>query len=204
MRKIIRSRVAAVTVGALVVIGAGAGGATAGALVTSADIRNQTIQSEDIGPDAIGGSELKDLAVGYSELTTNMQTKLDEPGLSELEADGPYPGATNLEGADGDNSTEIWAANDARHTSWVQCAPGKVALGGGFHAAADAGDAAAKAIQVVVSEPTQIQDGAVVYNAIEGDAAGSFRPNGWMVQGFNTGAGDVVVRPWVVCARIAD
>jgi hypothetical protein len=32
-----------------------------------------------------------------------------------------------------------------------------MALGGGFHAAADAGDAAAKAVQIVVSEPAQVK-----------------------------------------------
>ena len=96
----------------------------------------------------------------------------------------------------------MWAHDSSRQTSWVQCAPGKVALGGGFHVAADAGDDAAKDIQVVVSEPTQVKDGSIVYEAIPGDAAGSLKPNGWIVQGFNDGAADVIVRPWVICATV--
>ncbi len=95
-----------------------------------------------------------------------------------------------------------------RQTSWVQCAPGKTALGGGFHLAADAGDAKARQAQVVVSEPTQVKDGktyyddASVYSPIPGDEALSLKPNGWIVQGFYTGEGDVIVRPWVVCAVV--
>jgi hypothetical protein len=126
------------------------------------------------------------------------------PGVTQLETDGPYPGATDLGSLtdQGDNSDDLWAADGSRQTSWVQCAPGKTALGGGFHVAADAGDAAAKAVHVAVSEPTQIDGGNVVYDPILGDAAGSFKPNGWLVQGFNTGSGAVVVRPWVICATV--
>jgi hypothetical protein len=127
-----------------------------------------------------------------------------DAGVTDLEADGPYPGETDLGNLpnQGDNSGDRWGAGEGRRTSWVQCAPGKTALGGGFHLAADAGDAAAKAVQVVVSEPAQIEGGELVYNPIAGDAAGSFKPNGWLVQGFNTGPGDVVVRPWVICAKV--
>ena len=129
-----------------------------------------------------------------------------EPGLSGLEADGPYPGVPGLDLGDmtdqGDNSDALWANDGSRQTSWVQCPPGKVALGGGFDLAADAGDAAAKAVAVAVSQPTQIKNGAVVYEPIEGDEAGSFRPNGWLIQGFNAGTAPVVVRPWVTCATV--
>jgi hypothetical protein len=133
-----------------------------------------------------------------------------DPGVTNLEADGPYPGATDLGNipGQGDNSDAMWAGDGSRQTSWVQCAPGKTALGGGFHLAADAGDAAAKAVQVVVSEPTQVRNGQTVYDdpalyePIPGDAAGSFKPNGWIIQGFNDGPNPVVVRPWVVCGEV--
>lgn len=133
-----------------------------------------------------------------------------DKGLTHLESDGPYPGATDLGSipGEGDNSDALWKNDGTRQTSWVMCPPGKKALGGGFHVAADAGDAAAKAIQVAVSEPTQVKNGKTVYDdpavyePIPGDAAMSIRPNGWIVQGFNTGASDVVVRPWVVCAEV--
>jgi Collagen triple helix repeat (20 copies) len=138
-----------------------------------------------------------------------------DPGVVNLETDGPYPGRPdpennlqNLPGNQGAQSTALWAANDTRHSSWVQCPQGKTALGGGFHLGADAGDVAARAVQVVVSEPTQIADGQTYYEnpaahqPIPGDAAGSLKPNGWLVQGFNDGESAVVVRPWVICAEV--
>jgi hypothetical protein len=138
-----------------------------------------------------------------------------DPGVANLETDGPYPGRPdpennlqNLPGNQGAQSTALWAANSDRQTSWVQCPEGKTALGGGFHLGADAGDAAARDVQVVVSEPTQIANGQTYYEnpavhqPIPGDAAGSLKPNGWLVQGFNDGASAVIVRPWVVCAEV--
>jgi hypothetical protein len=124
-------------------------------------------------------------------------------GVAGLESDGPYPGATDLGSLprQGDNSDQLWTSG-GRQTSWVQCPPRKFALGGGFHLAADAGDVKARQVQVVVSEPTQIKDGILVNEPINGDEAMSIKPNGWLVQGFYDGEGEVIVRPWVVCARV--
>jgi hypothetical protein len=132
-----------------------------------------------------------------------------DPGLADLEADGPYPGATDLgdlgeNGSEGDNSDELVPADGMRHTVWVQCATGKVALGGGFRLAADQTQEAAEAITVLASEPTQVEDGNLVYTPIDGDEAGSFLPNGWLVEVVNDGSAAQVVRPWVTCAEIAD
>ena len=187
-------------------------------LITSAGIANGTIKLADIH------SSAKKALKGQSGATGATGAKGDkgdggptgatgakgdkgdkgDPGIANLEADGPYPGATDLGSmpGQGDNSGTMWANDDSRQTSWVQCAPGKVALGGGFNVAADAGDAAAKHIQVVVSEPTQVKDGAVVFERIPDDEAWSIKPNGWMVQGFNTGAKAEIVRPWVICATV--
>jgi hypothetical protein len=86
---------------------------------------------------------------------------------------------------------------------WVQCAEGKLALGGGSRLGADQGDAVASKIQVIASEPTQIKDGKVDYNPIHGDEAGSFLPNGWLVEVINNNTTDATVRPWLVCAETA-
>jgi hypothetical protein len=32
---------------------------------------------------------------------------------------------------------------------------------------------------------------------------GSYQPNGWMVEGYNRGTTDLVVRPWVICANVS-
>lgn len=127
--------------------------------------------------------------------------------ITNIESDGPYPGATKLQDypGNGANSTEKVPADGQTHDVWVQCAETaagqKIALGGGFRLAADAGVAAESKVQVVASEPTQIQGGKVVYQPITGDKAGSFEPNGWLVSARNDGTTDVIVRPWVTCAN---
>lgn len=188
----------AVLVAALALFVALGGTATAVSQFGSGAIKDGSIRSRDI----------HDGAITKADIDNGAEKAIR--GFKNLETDGPYPGATDLGSMEnqGDNSHTLWAHDGTRQTSWVQCAPGKVALGGGFNLASDAGDAAAKAVQVVVSEPTQVKDGKTlyddptVYQPIPGDEAGSFVPNGWLVQGFNTGTTDVVVRPWVVCADI--
>ena len=54
------NRLAAVAVGAAVLVGASSFGAVAGNLVTSDDIKNQTIRSVDIGKDAVGLERVED------------------------------------------------------------------------------------------------------------------------------------------------
>ena len=181
--------------------------------LTGKDVKNKSLTTADLSDGAKKALKGKTGAAGPQGAPGASGAKGDkgdkgdkgEPGLSGLEADGPYPGVPGLDLGDmtdqGDNSDELWANDGSRQTSWVQCPPGKVALGGGFDLAADAGDAA-KAVAVAVSQPTQIKNGAVVYEPIEGDEAGSFRPNGWLVQGFNEGTAPVVVRPWVTCATV--
>ena len=216
-----RKTILACAVVALIV---GSTSATAATLITSKDIKNGTITAKDIKRGSISSSRLargvrqqlqRVGAQGGPGVVGPKGDKGDgggkgdkgdkgDRGVSRLEADGPYPGATDLGSFpdQGDNSDDMWADDGSRQTSWVQCAPGKTALGGGFHLAADAGDDAARVVQVVVSEPTQIAGGAVVYDPIQGDAAGSIKPNGWLVQGFNDGGAPVIVRPWVVCADV--
>jgi len=128
------------------------------------------------------------------------------PGISNVETDGPYPGrpdtANNLHGDQGAQSTAKWADDGKLQTSWVMCPPGKVALGGGF----GQNDEQTNKLQIVTSSPVQIAHGKTyledpsVYHAI--DAAGSFVPNGWLVQGYNTTGHDLIVRPWVICATV--
>jgi hypothetical protein len=216
MKKLVKSRLGAVVAGAAVLVVAGGSGTAvvAGGLVGSADIRDNSVRSADLRDGGVHSSDIRNGAVHKRDLSDGLESALAEPGpagpqgdpgLSNLEADGPYPGATDLGSLSdqGDNSDEMVPADQARHTVWVECAPGKVALGGGFRLAADATQQAAEDIDVLASEPTQVADGAIVYTPIEGDAAGSFEPNGWLVEVVNNGSSDQIVRPWVVCATVA-
>ncbi len=219
-------RLSAVTVGAtvLVILG-GVGGAVAGTLITSANIKDETIKARDISPGAVTRSEVRDGSLGVADLSAFVQRELAKQaqdgadgsdGVAQLESDGARPGATQLADnpGNGANSTEVWTAGPAGafHTSWVACPDGKTALGGGFSRDTDTG-AAVKGLQVVTSSPAQIDpaleddptttaDERIVYTPIEGDAAGSFVPNGWLVEGFNNGNTDLIVRPWVICAAV--
>ena len=117
-----------------------------------------------------------------------------------LEADGPYPGLTQLR--EGANSTDLWDADGGAtlQQSWVKCPSGKNATGGGF-GQWDYAAGVVKDIQIVTSVPATIRRGEIVNTAIPGDVDQSIKPNGWLVEGFNNGsATDVSVRPWVVCA----
>jgi hypothetical protein len=239
-------RAGAVVAGAtvLVVLG-GVGGAVAGALVTSAGIKDETIRARDIAPGAVSESEVRNGSVDLADLSTAVRDELAKQaqdgadgtdgvdgapgadgmdgvdgtdGVAQLESDGARPGATQLSDnpGNGANSTEIWAAgpNAGYHSSWVACPEGKTALGGGYSRDTETG-AAVKGLQVVTSAPAQIDptasdepdtviDERIVYHPIEGDKAGSFVPNGWLVEGFNNGNVDLIVRPWVICAAVND
>lgn len=130
--------------------------------------------------------------------------KANDPSgkVTGLESDGPYPGATKLQ--EGDNSTAYWANDGKLQRSWVMCPAGKVALGGGYTAAADASLADKLATQIVTSAPVQVKDGnPEAYTPIAGDKDGSFVPNGWLVEGVYTGTNDkLIVRPHITCAKI--
>lgn len=127
-------------------------------------------------------------------------------GVTNLETDGPYPGRPdsehnlqNLPGDQGAQSTSLWAADGTLQQSWVKCAAGKTALGGGF----GDDDDPDLGVHIVTSAPTQIDDeGNITYVPIEGDSAGSIRPNAWLVEGYNNGDHSLIVRPWVVCANV--
>ena len=130
------------------------------------------------------------------------------PGVSALETDAPYPGRpdpqNNLSGDQGDQSTAAWSHDGTLQTSWVMCAPGKVALGGGF----GQNDVQSDQLVIVTSSPVQVENGKTyfddpsVYKPIAGDPVGSFVPNGWIVQGYNHSGQDLIVRPWVICAKV--
>jgi hypothetical protein len=104
--KFLRNRVLAVSVGAAVVIGMGAGGAVGAAMVTSADIRDQTIRAVDMHANAIGNSELADGSVAGANLTDQLRERMNRPGPQGPPGpEGPQgppgpPGSVEYSGAD--------------------------------------------------------------------------------------------------------
>jgi hypothetical protein len=129
------------------------------------------------------------------------------PGLSKLESDGPYPSLTQLGDYKdaGVNSTEAWASDPDGLTlqeSWVMCAPGKLALGGGF----GQNDARTSKLVIVTSSPFYVDPVTLKPGtppAADNSDEYSIVPNAWLVQGYNMSDTKLVVRPWVVCAKVA-
>ena len=76
-RNFFRSRTVAIVAGAalLVTLG-GVGGAVGAKLVTSADIKDQTIKKVDIAKNGVGGSEVKDRSLKVKDLSNDARTKL--------------------------------------------------------------------------------------------------------------------------------
>lgn len=187
MNRFAHGRIGAVVGAATVLVTlGGVGGAVAAGQIGSADIRDGGVRTADIHAQAVTNSKLAPGVVAKF--------------LHSVEADGPYPGSTQLD--QGANSTTLWAADSGAtlQQSWVQCAPGKTAVGGGFGMWDYAPDTV-KNIQIVTSVPATIKHGKIVDTPIPGDKDMSIKPNGWVVEGFNNGATtDVSVRPWVVCA----
>jgi hypothetical protein len=70
------NRVLAVTVGAAVLVAASTFGAVAAKLVTSADIKDQTIKKIDIKKGGVGGSEVKDESLKVKDLSDDARAKL--------------------------------------------------------------------------------------------------------------------------------
>ena len=200
---------------------------TAGAVppnsVGSSQVINESLWQQDLAPAVVSVLRTpKEGSVWQKTLNANIVTedklspavrnKLNSSGgkVSKVESDGPYPGRTdeanNLQnidiGSQGAQSTHLWAAGAARQASWVMCAPGKIAVGGGF----GDNDGDDSKIRVVTSAPVQIaKDGGeykIVYNPIKDDPAGSFLANGWLVEGFNEGTEATMVRPWETCLKL--
>lgn len=191
--------------------------------VGSGQVINNSLNVQDQAPAAVTyyktpglntvtQNSIRPNVVTEDKLSPGTRAKLNATTgqVSKVETDGPYPGRTDHEndlqnidgGSQGAQSTALWAAGTDRRQSWVMCAPGKVALGGGF----GDNDGDDSKIRVVTSTPAQVvKNGAnyeLAYSPIAGDPAGSFLPNAWLVEGFNEGTDATMVRPWVICVKV--
>ncbi|ONI69976.1 hypothetical protein BWI15_26070 [Kribbella sp. ALI-6-A] len=174
--------------------------------VTNWHLGKGSVYGDNLGPGMVQWfTTVYDGSVHMKGLDADLKAKISKPGITDLESDSPYPGATQLgdNAGQGANSTVKFKGDNGAtlQRAWVQCAAGKTALGGGYQRA-DEGVAAIKNLQIVSSSAMQIADGEEVYKPIAGDKAGSVKPNAWLVEGFNNGTTDLVVRPTVVCANI--
>ena len=188
-----KNRVAAVAVGAFVLVGFSSMGAVAGTMITGAHIKDQTIRSNDIATGGVGTSEIRDASILTRDLS---QATMD--ALKGQTGKAGKDGVTNLIAGAGYLTT--WEGDKGANLQTVreECPAGQYALGGGFSTFGGDKDLGGdnQNIQVTVSAP--YFEGAYV----PVDAAGNFRPTEWVVKGYNNGSTDQVVRAWVTCAKV--
>jgi len=101
-RRVAASRVAAVSIGAAVVVTLGGTGAVAAGLITSADIRNGSVQGVDLAASSVGSNKIANGSVGSQDLAPN------SVGSSELS--GPLMSQINQAGLTGTN----WSVVDRK------------------------------------------------------------------------------------------
>ena len=101
-----RSRAVAVVSGAAVLITlGGVGGAAASRLITSADIKDQTIQRVDIATGGVASSEVLDGSLGMRDLNSYTRSRINRTGATGPRgATGPQ-GETGPQGPAGANGT---------------------------------------------------------------------------------------------------
>jgi hypothetical protein len=174
--------------------------------VTNWHLGKGSVYGDNLGPGMVQWfTTVYDGSVHEKGLDAALKAKVNKPGITGVESDSPYPGATQLgdNPGQGANSTAKFKGDNGAtlQRAWVQCADGKTAIGGGYQRG-DESVASIKNLQIVSSAATQIKGGKEVYEPIAGDKAGSLKPNAWLVEGFNNGTEDLIVRPTVVCANI--
>ena len=220
-----KNRVAAVAVGAFVLIGFSSKGAVAGTMITSAQIKDQSIQSNDIATAGVGTSEIRDASILTRDLSQATMDALK--GATGAKGDTGAKGETGATGAQGaTGATGAQGPTGSRGRRGPQGAPGVAnVIAGAGYSHTWAGDKGAqlntiiescnegsdtnaggtpydlggdnKNIQVTVSAPYYEE----LYN--EANYGGNIRPSEWIVKGYNNGDTDQIVRAWVVCADAA-
>ena len=101
MKSPLKSRTGAVVAGAAVLALLTGGGAIAAGVITSADIVNQTIKKQDIGSDAVGGSEVVEGSLGLRHLNDYTRSQIAKSGASGTQGPAGPKGDTGATGAVG-------------------------------------------------------------------------------------------------------
>lgn len=190
------------------------GGAVAGSLITSADIKDNTVKSIDLKDGkAVGEADLKPQLAAKVNATSQPGTQGPAGPQGPQGPRGPQ-GQDGADGADG-ASAGISAAGSSYDTTWAAgefsetvetCAAGEYVTGGGYSTFGGAGLSPTKDlggdnanIQVTVSAPYIASDGAYVPIS---DTNSRFYADRWVVRGYNNGDTDQIVRAWALCAPI--
>lgn len=166
-----------VLLGGIFVVASG-GPSNAAALITGAGIKDQSVESRDLGPDSVGTSELKDfstyfknLSQGTQDLINSKASKTQAQGYAD-QAETDAKGHANEVAQDAENAAKGYAdANDDKginesragagytkyaapgySVQWAKCSGGKVAISGGYRLNGHASEAFSGADQNAMPE----------------------------------------------------
>ena len=202
----LKSRTAAVAIGATILAVGATGGAVAAGQITGEDIANGSVKKADLGKNSVGW-------LGELNQATRDKIKSFAGEDGEQGPQGPA-GPKGDKGEKGDPGVTQFAAGAHYQTTWkpgfnetvTRCPEGEVVTGGGFSTFGGAGLEPSKDlggdnkdIQITVSAP-YIESDAAYQPISESDSR--FVADRWVVRGYNHGTTDQVVRSWVICADI--
>jgi hypothetical protein len=218
------------------------GPAKAADLIDGGDVKDQSLFSPDLGPDSVGPSELKPKAVTHKEMSAGTwdflqkgktafdQNKTQQTDINALKATNTSQDAkvSDLEDrveaqeAEGDTVGINTARAGAGYTNsadpgysvkFAKCAPGKVAISGGYRLNGHASEAFSgsdqnampEGLTVVATEPAGVVDGVLVNTYQHPDfpqtEGGSFQGNAWAVTFKNDTENPLPVRVWATCVN---
>jgi hypothetical protein len=136
---------------ALLLVAATAGAASAGALITSARIKNGTVGAADVRNASLDGAEVRNGSLGLADLTAL------EPGVKGLDGPAGDPGPNGVPGLTYRNAGRAMAP-DQQLTWKAECDPGEQAIAGGVSSTRP------ESLIVVRSSPDRFHWSAEVWN----------------------------------------
>ncbi|HEX2177667.1 MAG TPA: hypothetical protein VHG70_17320 [Nocardioidaceae bacterium] len=206
---IFRNRILAVSAGAVLMVGLGAGGAVAHGKIGSDDIRHFAVQKRHLGQGSVGAWELRhagvrspqigDGAVRWADLAGPVQDKMNEPGPQGAKGEKGDPGTAGADGDDGVAGLErVETTQDfsGGGYGWTDCPEGKTVIGGGY----------------AFEEPADLENGLTVAMSApvgQGDVFGTppntVEPKGpaWMIRTnkpMNVNPGEITI--YALCAEV--
>ena len=120
-----KNRIRAVVIAAFMLVAATAGSATAGALITSAQIKDDTVASVDVKNQNLTGADVRD-----GSLSTFFDFLGLVPGPQGDEGPKGYPGPNGIPGLEQHNNHRKLAPG--QRVQWQSyCSDGQTAIGGG-------------------------------------------------------------------------
>lgn len=216
-----------VLLGGIFVMASG-GPSKAAALITGADVKDQSLFSGDLGPESVGVSEVRNGSLTGGDMNPNTVKRFlageraQAENLNQDDKISSLEDRVEAEEAEGDTVGINTARAGAGYTNFAdpgysvkfaKCAPGKVAISGGYRLNGHASEAFSGADQnampeglsVVATEPAGVVNGELVNTYQHPDfpqtAGGSFEGNAWAVTFKNDTANALPVRVWATCVN---